>query len=446
LKIVEGFESARKLLSRQIIYALNITPELRQSVSDRYEVDDLEGAVAEIIYNVASRGDEAVREYTLKFDMTLGEIVSLEVSAAQLENACGEIDTELLAALKLAAGRIKDFHVKQKDAIWESVAKMGGRQLVRPLQRVGIYAPGGMAFYPSTVLMTAIPARVAGVEEVIMATPLGPGGVVPAPTLVAAAIAGVDRVFGIGGAEAVAALAYGTESVPRVDKICGPGNIFVTVAKKMVYGVVDIDGLKGPSEVIVIADETADAGYCASELLAQAEHDVLAAPIMITNSAALAAKVDTEVERQAKDLSRQAVIQMALADNGFIGVVASLDEAITLANSYAPEHLCLLVENPDSYIDSIKNAGCIVTGPMATVVMGDYVDGPSHALPTGGTARFGSPLSVNDFIKYIDVVNVDEASIKEMGPAAAVIARAERLEAHARAVEIRLEDTKRGNK
>ncbi len=446
MKIVEGFESAGKLLSRQILYALNITPQLRQSVADRYEIDDLEGTVAEMIYNVASRGDEAVREYTLKFDITLEEVASFEVAPGQLENACGEIDPGLLAALKLAAGRIEDFHIKQKDAIWEGVAKMGGRQLVRPLQKVGIYAPGGTAFYPSTVLMTAIPARVAGVEEVIIATPLGPGGVVPAPTLAAAAIAGVDRVFAIGGAEGVAALAYGSESVPRVDKICGPGNIFVTVAKKMVYGVVDIDGLKGPSEVILIADETANASYCASELVAQAEHDVLAAPIMITNSAALAARVAAEVERLAKDLPRQAVIQMSLADNGFIAVVASLDEAVDLANSYAPEHLCLLVENPDSYIDSIKNAGCIVTGPRATVVMGDYVDGPSHALPTGGTARFGSPLSVNDFIKFIDVVSVDEASIKRLGPSAAVIARAEGLEAHARAVEIRLADAKRGNK
>jgi histidinol dehydrogenase len=337
LKIVEGFESANELLSRQILYALNITPRLRQSISDRYEIDDLEETVAEIIYGVASRGDEAVREYTMRLDITISEVASLEVAAEQLENAYREIDPELLAALKLAAGRINDFHLKQKDAIWDSVAKMGGRQLVRSLQRVGIYAPGGMAFYPSSVLMTAIPARVAGVDEVIMVTPLGPGGVVPAPTLAAAAIAGVDRVFGIGGAEAVAAMAYGTESVPKVDKICGPGNIFVTVAKKMVYGVVDIDGLKGPSEVIVIADENADAGYCASELLAQAEHDELAAPIMITNSAALAAKVEAEVERLAADLPRQAVIKMSLADNGLIAVVASLDEAIALANNYAPE-------------------------------------------------------------------------------------------------------------
>ena len=441
MKIVEGFESAAKLLSRQIVYALNITPQLRQSVADRYEIDDLEGTVAEIIYNVASRGDEAVRECTLKFDIAIKEVTSLEVAPEQLENACGEIDAELLAALKLAAGRIEDFHIKQKDAIWEGVAKMGGRQLVRPLQRVGIYAPGGNAFYPSTVLMTAIPARVAGVKEVIMATPLGPGGVVPAPTLAAAAIAGVDRVFSIGGAEAIAALAYGTESVPRVDKICGPGNIFVTVAKKMVYGVVDIDGLKGPSEVIVIADETADAGYCASELVAQAEHDVMAAPIMITNSAALAARVEAEVERQAEGLRRRAVIQMSMADNGFVAVVASLDEAVALANSYAPEHLCLLVKNPDSYIDSIKNAGCIVTGPMATVVMGDYVDGPSHALPTGGTARFSSPLNILDFIKITDIINIDKATLKEIGPAAITIARAEGLQAHARAVEKRLRKT-----
>ena len=425
MRFIDGFNSAKELLSRQVSVAA--------------EEGEVAEAVRQIIRDVRNKGDQALRSYTLKFDGV--DVSSLEVSREQIADACEEIDSELLSAFKLAAERIESFHRRQRDGICEAVARMEGRQLIRPLERVGIYAPGGTACYPSSVLMTAIPARVAGVAEIILATPPGDGGRVPAATLVAADIAGVDRIFGVGGAQAVAALAYGTESVPRVDKICGPGNIFVTLAKKMVYGSVAIDGLQGPSEVLIIADETADAGYCAADMLAQAEHDPLSAAILITTSRQLADDVIKEAERQLSGLKRRAVVRQSLDNGGIIAVVADINEAIELANLYAPEHLCLLVAGAEAYIDRITSAGCIFTGEKATVVLGDYVAGPSHTLPTGGTARFASPLNINDFIKLIDVVKIDEASLKKLGPAAMTIARAEGLEGHARAVEKRLKDS-----
>jgi len=277
--------------------------------------------------------------------------------------------------------------------------------------------------------MTAIPARVAGVKEVILVTPPGPSGLVPPPTLVAADIAQVDRIFGIGGAQAIAALAFGTESIPRVDKICGPGNIFVVLAKKLVYGVVDIDGLQGPSEVLIIADETANPEYCAADLLAQAEHDPLASAILITNSSGLAGEVNRQVEQQLKGLPRKDIAAESLANRGKLVVVTTVDEAIELANLYAPEHLCLMVDKATSYINKIANAGCIFVGEKSTVALGDYVAGPSHVLPTGGTARFSSPLNITDFIKFINLVNLDKVSLQQLAPAASIIARAEGLEA-----------------
>jgi histidinol dehydrogenase len=349
------------------------------------------------------------------------------------------VDDELVSALKLAAERIRDFHQSQKDGIWHEVSGAGLSQLIRPLQRVGLYVPGGTAAYPSTVLMTAIPAKVAGVSEVVMVTPPKPNGRVSPVTLVAADIAQVDRIFCVGGAQAIAAMAFGTESIAAVDKICGPGNIFVTLAKKMVYGVVDIDGLQGPSEVLLIADDKTNSGHCAAELLAQAEHDPLASPILITTSHRLAEKVDRELQQQLAGLSRQAIAGEAL-DRGVIAVVATVDEAIALSNLYAPEHLCLMVANAASYIDKITSAGCILAGREATVALGDYVAGPSHALPTGGTARFSSPLNICDFIKFISVINTDEIDIKQLGKAASIIARAEGLDGHAQALERRLKD------
>jgi len=286
--------------------------------------------------------------------------------------------------------------------------------------------------------MTAIPAKVAGVKEVVLVTPPKSNGAVSPLTLVAADIAGVDRIFGIGGAQAIAALAFGTESIPRVDKICGPGNVFVVLAKKLVYGVVGIDGLQGPSEVLIIADEMANPRYCALDLLAQAEHDPLASAILITTSHQLADEVATEVEQQLKGLERQAIAAESLENRGMIAVVSSVDEAIELANIYAPEHLSLMVDKAEAYIGKVYNAGCIFVGEKSTVVLGDYVAGPSHVLPTGGTARFSSPLNITDFIKFINLVSLDEASLGKLGQAASAIARAEGFEAHARAIEERL--------
>jgi len=424
VKIIDGFKRAKPILSRQ-------------APREVLGGDEQEQLVRQIIGDVRNRGDAALFDYTEKFDGV--KLTSLEVSKKQIKDAYGEVDKELVSALKLAARRIRSFHLKQKRSIWRSATKPGLGQLIRPLERIGAYAPGGTASYPSTVLMTTIPAKVAGVGEIILATPPKANGMIPPPTLVAADIAGVDRIFSVGGAQAIAALAFGTESIPKVDKVCGPGNIYVTLAKKLLYGVVGVDGLYGPSEVLIIADEIANPEYCAAELLAQAEHDPLASAILITTSKQLAEEVNQEVERQLKSLKRQAIAAESLKNRGLIVVVVNMEEAIELVNLYAPEHLCLMVKGADAYVDHVYNAGCILVGEKSTVVLGDYVLGPSHVLPTGATARFGSPLNILDFIKLINLVNVDEASLKQLGKAAAIIARAEGLDAHARAVERRLE-------
>jgi len=437
LIIIEGFQLAKTVLSRQTPTEFYpVSPALGQRLKKMFGTEDPEQAVRQIIKEVRNRGDAALFDYTLKIDGI--ELTSLEVSKQQIVSAYQEADSELVSALKLAAERIHSFHSAQKDNIWHEVAKAGLGQLIRPLTRIGIYVPGGTASYPSTVLMTAIPARVAGVKEVILITPPKGEGIVPPPTLVAADIAQVDRIFCVGGAQAIAALAFGTESIPRVDKICGPGNIFVVLAKKLVYGVVDIDGLQGPSEVLIIADETANPKYCAADLLAQAEHDPLASAILITTSPRLAEEVNQEVEQQLGNLNRQAIAAESLENRGKIVVVANVDEAIELANLYAPEHLCLVVDRAASYVDKVSNAGCIFIGENSPVVLGDYVAGPSHVLPTGGTARFSSPLNIVDFIKFINTVTIDKTSLKQLGQAAATIARAEGFEAHAKAVEKRL--------
>ena len=436
LKIIEGFERAKSALSRQATAEFPmISSVLKQKLVQMFGTGDPEQAVAQIINEVRDKGDKALVGYASKIDGV--ELTSLEATKEQIADAYQEVDKELVSALKLAAERIRSFHTVQKDNIWREFAGVRASQLIRPLERVGVYAPGGNACYPSTVLMTAIPARVAGVKEVILATPPGAKGVISPPTLVAADIAQVDRVFCVGGAQAIAALAFGTESIPMVDKICGPGNIFVVLAKKMVYGVVDIDGLNGPSEVLIIADETANPEYCAADLLAQAEHDPLASAILVTTSRRLADEVMAEVGQQLKGLPRQAIPVESLQNQGKIIVVTNIDEAIELANLYAPEHLCLMVDKAASYVDRVSNAGCIFVGGTSTAVLGDYVAGPSHVLPTGGTARFGSPLNITDFIKSINLVSIDKASLKKLGRAASIIARAEGFEAHARAVEKR---------
>ena len=428
MKVVKGFQAGREALSRQA---------LREPVGR----DQREQAVRDIINDVAQRGDVAVLEYTRRFDgVTLG---SLEVSRDEIAGAYRQLAPGLLPALELAADRVRAFHKEQMRVIRSGNGGDGLRWLVRPLNRVGLYAPHGTAPYASSVLMTAVPAKVAGVPEVVLATPRGADGSLPAATLVAADIAGVDRVFSIGGAQAIAALALGTESVPPVDKVCGPGNIYVMLAKKLLFGVVGIDALQGPSEVLIIADDSANAEYCAADLLAQAEHDELAEAVLVTTSAGFADSVMGEIERQPPGLSRRELAAASLAQNGKIVLVDSVDEAVDLSNLYAPEHLLLMVKSAESYLDRLLNAGCIVLGDRATVVLGDYVAGPSHVLPTQGTARFSSPLSILDFVKITNVISVGESSLAELGQSAMAIAGFEGLDAHAQAVERRLRGRKR---
>jgi len=436
LKKIEGFDAARKALSRLTpAESYPLSASLKRKLEKMFGTVDPEQAVKTIINEVRSRGDSAVLELTVKIDGI--ELASLEIPKNEISSAYREIDDEIISALRLAAERISAFHTVQRDNVWHELTAKDAGQLIRPLERVGIYVPGGTASYPSTVLMTAVPARVAGVKEIILATPPGKNGAVPPATLVAADIAGVERVFRIGGAQAIAALAYGTESVPKVDKICGPGNIFVVLAKKLVFGAVDIDGLQGPSEVMIIADDTANPGYCAADLLAQAEHDPLASAILITTSRTLAEKVDRELKKQITGLSRQSVIDESL-NRGVMALVDNLDQAIELANLYAPEHLSLMVKDAEACLKKVVNAGCVLIGNDATVVLGDYIIGPSHVLPTGGTARFSSPLNITDFIKFINTITIDKAGLKQLGKAAALLARTEGLDAHARAVEKRL--------
>ena len=440
MRIVEGFETAKLVLSRQPLAELySVSPAVRQRLKEMFGTEDPEQAVSQIISEVRQKGDTALFDYTLRIDGV--KLTSLEISREQVTSAYREVNEELVSALKLAAERIRAFHSTQKSNMYHEFTEQGLGQLLRPLERVGVYAPGGTASYPSTVLMTAIPAGVAGVREVVLVTPPKSDGTVPPLTLVAADIGGVDRIFSIGGAQAIAALAFGTKSVPRVDKICGPGNVFVVLAKKLVYGIVDIDGLQGPSEVLIIADETANSNYCALDLLAQAEHDSLASAILITTSRRLADDVNREVEQQLEGLERQAIATESLENRGMIAVVPSVGEAIELANIYAPEHLSLMVDKAEAYIDKVYNAGCLFVGEKSTVVLGDYVAGPSHVLPTGGTARFSSPLNITDFIKFINLVTVDKDSLRKLGQAASLVARAEGFEAHAQAIEERLKTT-----
>jgi histidinol dehydrogenase len=436
LKIIEGFTKAKSLLSREVVVgSFSISEALKQNLKKMFGTEDPEMAVNQIIEDVSQRGDDAIVELTLKIDgIKLG---ALEVERDDIAKAYGQVDERVVSAMRFASERIRLFHQAQRNNLWNEPSADGSSQLIRPLKRAGVYVPGGTAAYPSTVLMTAIPAKVAGVTEVVMVTPPRKDGSIPPITLVAADIAGVDRIFRVGGAQAVAALACGTESVPAVDKICGPGNIFVMLAKKLVFGKVDIDGLQGPSEVLVIADEKADAGYCAAEILAQAEHDVLASSIFVTNSKVLTEKVQVELKKQIKTLSRQSIIKESL-NNVIIAVVSDIDEAIELSNLYAPEHLCLIVEKADAYIGKITNAGCIVMGRAATVALGDYVAGPSHALPTGGTARFSSPLNVCDFIKFMSVIDAEKLDMNKLSREAGIIARVEGLDAHAQALEMRI--------
>jgi len=437
---IKGFTKAKKALARTVPLEYATSSETGKSGSGKKALST-EDIVRQIIAGVQAKGDKALFDYTRKLDKV--KLASLEVTPDEISEAFEKVDKKLISALNLAARRCTRFHKNCKQKLETGFINDGIGCQVRPLDRVGIYVPGGTAAYPSTVLMTATPARAAGVREIIMVTPPQKDGSIPAPTLVATRIAGVDRIFKLGGAQAIAALAYGTKSVPRVDKICGPGNIFVAIAKKLVFGVVDIDGIQGPSEIIIIADSTARASFCAADFIAQSEHDTMASSILITDSPKLAGDVADEITKQLKKLKRRKIASAAIDSRGMIVLVNNLDEAVELANLYAPEHLLLMVRNAGSYIKRINNAGCVFIGETSPVVLGDYIAGPSHVLPTGGTARFSSPLGVSDFLKTINIVALKKDKLKALGKATIDIAEAEGLQGHAQAIKIRLPETKR---
>jgi len=440
MRIVKGFQKAKPLLTRDApSYGLLQPP--KPTARTRRKEPSPEEIVKRILAEVWAKGDKALFSYTKKLDGA--ELSSLEVSKNEISDAYEKVDKKLVSALKLAANRIKRFHSMCKQRLESSFLSQGLGRQISPLNRVGIYVPGGTAAYPSTVLMTAIPARVAGVKEIIVATPPKKDGTVPPATLVAVDIAGVNHTFKIGGAQAIAALAFGTESVPKVDKICGPGNVFVVAAKKMVYGTVDIESLPGPSEIIIVADDTANASFCAADLIAQAEHDPQASAILITTSSKLAKDIDSEIKKQLPKLERQTIAAEAIEAQGMIIIVNNLDEAIELVNLYAPEHVSLMLRNAASYIRKIRNAGCIFIGGSSPVALGDYIAGPSHVLPTGGSARFSSPLGVEAFLKVTNIIALDEAAGKKLGQAAITIAEAEGLRGHAQAIRIRLQNSKK---
>jgi len=400
----------------------------------------VEETVRDIIAAVRAKGDAALFEYTGKFDRLELSAETIQVSADELDRALDTIEPAAREALELAAERIAAYHEKQLSETWiskdEPDVQLG--QMVRPLDKVGIYVPGGKAAYPSSVLMNAVPAKVAGVDEVIMVVPM-PDGEANPYVLAAAKIARVDRVFKIGGAQAVAALAYGTESVPRVDKITGPGNIYVATAKKQVFGQVDIDMIAGPSEILIINDGSGNPAHLAADLLSQAEHDELASSVLITTDAAMAEKVQAAVAEQLEQLPRADIARQSVSDYGAIIVASDILEAIDFSNSIAPEHLELAVDEPFDILDGIRHAGAVFLGHNTPEAAGDYLAGPNHTLPTGGTARFFSPLGVEDFIKKSSLVYFSREGLERLGEKIVTIAELEGLSAHARSVSIRMQ-------
>lgn len=441
IRIIRDVAEARSALTRRRGFEETALPERVHAGIKRIFGEDLtaEQVVARILRDVRTDGDVAVRRYTRDIDGA--DLEQFEVPPAEWDCAIDELDPALIAALQTSADQIATFHQKQVRQSWMDYGPEGTLgQIVRPLDRIGIYAPGGTAVYPSSLLMTAVPARVAGVNEIIVASPPTGGRVSPL-ILAAAKIAGVDRVFQIGGAQAIGAMAYGTASIPHVDKIFGPGNIFVVLAKQRVYGVVAIDQLPGPTETLVVADDDAEPHITAADLLAQAEHDVMASAILITTSEELAASVQEELSKQIAILERREIAAASLAANGLIAVVPDIATAIDLANAYAPEHLCLLLRDPWQAVPLVKHAGGIFVGENSPEALGDYTTGPSHVMPTGGTARFFSPLHLGDFTKVINVAAANDRALRRLGPATIAIARAEGLTAHARAIEQRLDES-----
>ncbi|MBR4711432.1 MAG: histidinol dehydrogenase [Clostridia bacterium] len=401
--------------------------------------DDVTDRVKEIVRRVRAEGDAALFDYTARFDKAALTAETVQVSREEIEQAYRAASPAWIDAMREAARRIAAFHEKQKQNTWiDFQPGIALGQKITPLNRVGVYVPGGTAAYPSSVLMNIIPARVAGVKEIVMVTPPGADGHVSYPlTLAAADIAGADRIFKVGGAQAIAALAFGTESIPRVDKITGPGNIYVTVAKREVFGHVGIDMVAGPSEVLVVADESADPRWVAADLLSQAEHDPLAAAILVTDSETLAGQVDAELLRQTALLPRRDVVEKSLAAYGTIVVCPDLNECAAIVNAIAPEHCELFVREPYALLPNIDNAGAIFLGAWSPEPLGDYLAGPNHVLPTSGTARFFSPLSVDDFVKKSSIICATKEELESVSEQVMLLARREGLDAHANAVAIR---------
>ena len=400
---------------------------------------DVAGIVADILYDVRKNGDKAVLAYCAKFDKA--ELTTLEVSKQEIEEALNQVEPEFLKILEEAAANIRAFHSRQVRNSFVLADKPGVvlGQKVTPIEKVGVYVPGGTAAYPSTVLMDTIPAKIAGCPQIVMVTPPGKDGKINPAILAAASIAGVDKIFKVGGAQAIAALAYGTESIPKVDKIVGPGNAFVAEAKKQVFGMVSIDMIAGPSEILVIADGKSNPVHVAADLLSQAEHDKLASAVLVTDSEELAVTVRDELERQLPLLPREEIARASIDNNGKIIVAENLMQGIEIANEIAPEHLELVVDDPFSYLDAVKNAGSIFMGRSCPEALGDYFAGPNHTLPTSGTARFSSPLSVDDFVKKSQFSYYTAGALASVADKIAAFAEKEGLRAHGRSVMIRKE-------
>lgn len=417
----------------------NILADLLKRDPNNYSA--YEGTVQEIVDDVRARGDEALLEYTKKFDGAELSADNIRVTQAEIQEALSQVDPNLLAVMKKSMKNIREYHEKQKQYSWFD-SKPNGTilgQKVTALSSVGVYVPGGKAAYPSSVLMNIIPAEVAGVEKIVMVTPPGKDGRVNPVTLIAAHLAGATEVYKVGGAQAIAALAFGTESIPKVDKIVGPGNIYVALAKKAVYGHVSIDSIAGPSEILVLADETANPRYVAADLLSQAEHDELASAILVTTSEELAKKVSSEIDEFLKTLSRKEIIQKSLDNYGHILIAENLEEAIEAANEIASEHLEIVTRDPFQVMTKIRNAGAIFIGEYSSEPLGDYFAGPNHILPTNGTAKFFSPLSVDDFVKKSSIVYYSREALEEVHEDIIRFAKAEQLTAHANSIQVRFE-------
>ncbi len=415
---------------------------LTESLLSRSQLEhgNVQQTVDKILADIKANGDKALFAYTKEFDKFDVSKDNILVTENEIKEAYSKVDEDLIRVIKRAADRIRSFHEKQKTNSWLEPSPNGEMlgQLIRPLEKVGVYVPGGKAAYPSSVLMNIIPAKVAGVDEIIMTTPPSAEGVVYPTTIVAAHIAGVDKIYKAGGAQAIGALAFGTETIPKVDKIVGPGNIFVALAKRSVYGYVNIDSVAGPSEILILADNSADPVYVAADLLSQAEHDELASAVLITDSYELAEKVKAEVEKQTAALERREIIERSLKNFGAIIVVDNFDEACELCNRIAPEHMELSTREPFGLLPKIRNAGAIFLGHYTPEPLGDYMAGPNHVLPTGGTARFFSPLSIDDYIKRSSIISFSRSALEELGEDVIKFAEAEGLTAHANSVRVRL--------